>query len=336
MEHSLPTERELQQSIAGTASLPGCTIKRFLARGEYTFNYRATDGSGEEVVVRLVTGSQMGLSIPEQALYEVHALELLVDSGRTPLPIAVEPEPADFPYPIIIMSYLPGRPLDYSRDLAGAAECVAEIHNLGVPDAHRLQGHPDPFESIEEEAGGLLEPYVNWKGANPATIKGLEALRELIREIASHSGDLFERADRGIVNYDLNTHNFVVDDGRVSLLDWEKARIGPTSQDLAHFLLPTTTLWRDETATLLSPEQEDLFLDAYFSRRPELGPPLYKEELRAMKALISLRALSWCAWSLAMSASGERAIVNQETLDRGRTYLQPDFLKDLLTRLTAG
>src|SRR5688572_22708412 len=97
---------------------------RFLARGEYSLNYliKGVDG---EAVVRLVTGSQLGLGLSEQARYEARALELLAASGRTPRLLAVAPEPAGLPYPFLVESYLPGRSLDYATDLGAAAECVA-------------------------------------------------------------------------------------------------------------------------------------------------------------------------------------------------------------------
>jgi thiamine kinase-like enzyme len=39
-----------------------------------------------------------------------------------------------------------------------------------------------------------------------------------------------------MVNYDLNTHNFVAHEAEVKLLDWEKVRIAPRTQDVTHFL----------------------------------------------------------------------------------------------------
>ena len=310
------------------AALPGARPENvgFLARGEYSLNFLVR---GEpDLVARLVTGSQIWLPLQEQAPYEHHALELLAPSGVTPKPHLVDPEPDGLPYPIIVEEYLPGRPLDYSTDVPAAARCVAEIHALGVPEDHRLQVHPDPAPAILAESRSLAAPYLEWEGAPTGSKNGL---RDGFRRIEGflERRDLFTGDDLAIVNYDLNTHNFVVDDGEARLLDWEKARVAPRTQDLAHFLLPTTTLWRDETATLLSPEQEDAFVAAYLERNPVADEERFRLQLEAMKTIVSLRAVSWCAWALQETAQSERPITNEETLNRSRAYLEPDFLARL-------
>jgi len=298
----------------------------FLAQGEYSLNYLAR--GEKDLVVRLVTGSQIGLPLQEQAPYEHHALQLLAPSGVTPKPYRVDPAPEGLPYPLIVEEYLPGRPLNYATDVTAAARCLAAVHTLGVPEDHRLQLHPDPAPAILVESRGLAKPYLEWDGAST---QSKNALRRGFRRIEGflERRDLFAGDDPCIVNYDLNTHNFVVENGEAGLLDWEKARVAPRTQDLAHFLLPTTTLWRDETAALLSPEQEREFVGAYLERAPVADVGRFHAQLEAMKTIVSLRAVSWCAWALQETARSERPITNEETLNRSRTYLEPEFLARL-------
>ena len=232
------------------------------------------------------------------------------------------------PYPLILEEYLPGRPLDYATDLTAAARCVAGIHALGVPEGHHLQVHPDPAPAILEESRGLATPYLQWEDTSG---ESKAALRRGFEKIEGFLGkdDLFTGDDLAIVNYDLNTHNFVVEDGAAKLLDWEKARIAPRTQDLAHFLLPTTTLWRDDTATLLSEEQEQAFVDEYLEYAPAPDTQRFHAQLEAMRTIVSLRAVSWCAWALQETARRPRPIANEETLDKSRRYLEPEFLERL-------
>jgi hypothetical protein len=300
----------------------------FLARGEYSLNYLVR--GDPDLVARLVTGTQMGLPLREQAPYEHHALELLAPSGVTPRPHHVDPDPEGLPYPLILEEYLPGRPLDYATDGPAAARCVAAVHALGVPRDHRLQVHPDPAPAILEESRGLAEPYLSWDGApresKAALLKGFARIEGFLEREGLFAGD-----DLAIVNYDLNTHNFVVDEasGAAKLLDWEKARIAPLTQDLAHFLLPTTTLWRDASAALLTEGQEEEFVEAYLERNPTEDRALFWEKLEAMKTIVSLRAVSWCAWALQETAGAGRPIANEETLNKSRRYLEPGFLEGL-------
>ena len=309
---------------------PGIEDVSFLARGEYSLNYLVRGGNSG-YVARLVTGTQIGLPLREQAVYEFGALGLLVPSGVTPEPYLVDPEPSGLPYPLILEQYLPGRPLNYSTDLAPAARCVATIHNLGVPDrtGDHLQLHPDPAPSILGESRELAAPYLEWEDASAESKAALRKGFEKIEKFLEQKG-LFTEGDLAIVNYDLNTHNFVVEDGgaggEAKLLDWEKARIAPRTQDLAHFLLPTTTLWRDATATLLTEDQEREFIETYLSICQVTDTDRFHTQLEAMRTIVSLRAVSWCAWALRETARSTRPITNEETLNKSREYLEPEFL----------
>ncbi len=319
---------DLRRYLSGLPAPPHHGKVEFLARGEYSLNYLVR--GSPDLVARLVTGTQMGLPLGEQATYEHHALELLASSDVTPKPHHVDPDPEGLAYPLILEEYLPGRPLDYATGLPAAARCLAAVHALGVPQEHRLQVHPAPAPAILEESRGLAEPYLSWDGASDGS---KAALSEGFTRIEGFlkMGDLFTGDDLTIVNYDLNTHNFVVGEagGEAKLLDWEKARIAPRTQDLAHFLLPTTTLWRDDTATLLSEEQEREFVETYLERDPVPDEVRFHEQLEAMKTIVSLRAVSWCAWALQETAGAGRPIANEETLNRSRRYLEPGFLQGL-------
>ena len=299
----------------------------FLAQGEYSLNFLVR-GAKDSYVARLVTGTQIGLPLGEQAVYEYDALRLLAPSGVTPKPRLVDPNSEGLPYPLILEEYLPGHPLDYSTDLTAAARCIAAIHDLGVPEAHHLQVHPDPAPAILAESRELAEPYLEWDEASEesraALQKGFRRIEKFLEQ-----DDLFTEDDLAIVNYDLNTHNFVIENGRAKLLDWEKARIAPRTQDLAHFLLPTTTLWRDDTATLLSKEQEREFVEEYLKYAPVTDEERFYNQLEAMRTIVSLRAVSWCAWALQETARSSRPITNEETLNKSRRYLEPDFLRRL-------
>jgi len=321
-DYAQTLRRYLHESRPNLARAP----VSFLARGENSLNYRV----GTDLVARLVTNSEMGLTLPEQALYEHHALELLAPSGVIPEPRGVDPDPAGLPYPLILEQYLQGRPLDYATDLLPAARCVAAVHALGAPSGHSLQEKPDPAPAILAESRELAEPYLAWPDASAGSKAALRAGFERVEGFLKDES-LFDDTRLAVVNYDLNTHNFVVaePDGAVRLLDWEKARIAPAVQDIAHFLIPTTTLWRDASAARLTEAQERAFVEEYLESAGISQEDRFLQQLDAMKVIVSLRAASWCAWALAETAKGTRAIVNEETLSKGRLYLEPAFLKSL-------
>lgn len=91
----------------------------------------------------------------------------------------------------------------------------------------------------------------------------------------------------------MNSHNFLVDGEAVRLVDWEKAVNGTRYLDLAHFLAPTTTMWK--RGIRLSADQRERFFATYAD---ECADSLDGEQLAAGTAVVEpfviLRALSWC------------------------------------------
>lgn len=333
MSGELQANEELRLAVGRELALrfDGVGAAHFLAAGEYTLNYRAALPTGD-VVLRLVTGSQMGLEPGPQVRYEAHALDLLARTGRVPRLIAVEDRADGLPCPYLLIEFLPGRPLDYARDIERAAVCVAAIHRNGVPGNHRLQDHRDPVRSIFDEVDWLIGDA---PGKSNDMAERWAQVRQLADQVRAVPAEAFGVVsdDLAIINTDLNSHNFIVDGERTWLIDWEKARIGPTVLDLAHFLLPTTTLWRDATATRLTPDDEERFVAAYLNHRPELDGDCYRRALRSMKRLAALRAVAWCAWALATSERNARAIENAETLAKCRLFTSPAFLDELSDNL---
>ena len=320
----------LARDVRRTLDLTSEPSLTFLARGEYSLNFLLLE-TPQPLVVRVITGSQIGLSLADQVRYEARALQVLEASGRTPRLWAMQPEASEPGMPYLVESYLPGRPLDYATDLEAAARCMATIHQLPVPDDHGLQMHEHPGPSILRESREWAAAYLEWPEASSQSRMALQHAFEIVERDSQEAEAIFDRPDLVIVNYDLNTHNFIVDpsDQSVSLVDWEKARIAPAVQDLAHFLLPTTTLWRTDTACLLTPQQETMFLDTYLAIRSHLDQWLFTAQLAQMRRLIALRAVSWCSWAVVTAAQGGRAISNEETLERSRTYLEPAFLDEM-------
>ena len=79
-----------------------------LGQGEYNVNYTFLHPiTGQKLVLLLNRGSQMHLA--DQIGYEFSALEYLLPSGRTPRPLLCSRT-----HNLLVMEWLPGRPLDYT------------------------------------------------------------------------------------------------------------------------------------------------------------------------------------------------------------------------------
>ena len=123
----------------------------FLAAGEYNANYLVKNDAAL-FVLRINHGSQLGLG-HRQIAYEYQVLQALAATGVTPCPIACHPHPEPLGGGALLMTYLPGKALDYRQDLDRAAEIFARVHTAAVPDGLVVQA--DPVMDIARESAGV-------------------------------------------------------------------------------------------------------------------------------------------------------------------------------------
>jgi aminoglycoside phosphotransferase (APT) family kinase protein len=298
--------------IAGKGWLSGDLQCSFLAAGEYNENYRISGSSGE-YVCRINHGTQLGLT--NQIEYEFVVLQAVFPSGVTPRPLAYSLEGCDLGQGVLLMEYLPGRPLDYRIDLPLAAQIFARIHIL--PPNPRLIVQADPVSAIAAESHSLIHRY---DGASYREVRDL--LLKYHDRILSLADTASFLADEPLcmVNTEVNSGNFLIHPERSCLIDWEKAVVSCRYQDLAHFLVPTTTLWK--TDCRLSEEDKKSFLASY---RQALNFPISLVELLErtafMERVILLRALSWCYMAYHEYTGGSRTLTSEFTFKKIVSYL---------------
>ncbi len=292
----------------------------YLAAGEYNENYLLTDRSGRRSVIRLNHGSQLGRD--DQIAYEYNVLEAVQASKVTPRPFRWSMDTGSLADGIMQMEFLPGVHLDYRRDSRWAAEIFAAVHRLPVDE--RLEVQPRPIRDIADECLWLLTRYTD----HPLTgqYRKLRDYHEEILELAAASDRLFADEPLSIVNTEVNSSNFLIDENRAYLVDWEKAVVSYRYQDLGHFLTPTTTLWK--TDHVFSEEEKLYFLEEY---RERAGLSIPTEELRSRTRLLErtilLRGLSWCYMAYYEYTQEDRALVHSETEKTIRRYMdQVDWL----------
>lgn len=286
----------------------------FLAAGEYNANYLIGSEAGR-FVLRINHGSQLGLG-GDQIAYEYKVLQALDTSGVTPLPIACHPYPEPLDGGALLMNYLPGGPLVYRRDLERAARIFARVHTVPVPPGLVIQA--DPVMDIARESEALLDRFAD----HPLESEGrqIRAYHRNVLELADRTRSLFADEARCLVNTEVNSGNFIIGDEGDFLVDWEKAVESCRYQDLGHFLVPTTTLWKSDT--VLTPAEKNRFLRAYHRAA---CPDLDFEELvlktTVMEKTILLRALAWCFMAWYEYTQTDRPLQNADTFAKIEQYL---------------
>lgn len=332
------TERIIASLVRREGWFSGEVRVEFLADGEYNENYSLHAGA-DCFLFRINHGTQLGLD--NQIEYEFEVLRAVHPSGVTPEPLRLIPRGPEFPMGAMIMEFVPGVPFNYQRDWRSAAGIFAAIHAL--PASPSLVRQESPVADIVAECEELLGRH----SPHPREQTG-----RLIREYAREVKALGESEDPRmreeplcIVNTEVNCTNFIAppresathppragaDAGSVrqtaadaaagvKLVDWEKAVVSYRYQDLGHFLVPTTTLWK--STFQFEPGLRRAFLGEYHKLA---DPPVSLDELDhrtlVLEKTIVLRALSWTYMAYYEYTQTDRTLKNPDTYERICNYL---------------
>ena len=292
-----------------------------LGQGEYNLNYSFVHPlTGQRLVLRINKGSQMHLE--DQIGYEYSALCDLAPSGRTPKPLFCASDMG-----MLVMEWLPGRPLVYQTDMDIAANILADIHSTPVPQNTKLIRPSFPAMAIYEECLHMAQHYLNWDKAEQRQLK---LINTLIDEIGKLPLKEPSAAPLCMVNTELNSGNFLInDDGQNYLVDWEKPLLSEPAQDLGHFLAPTTTFWK--TDTILTPAQVKAFADSYISAvNHRMDCSTLAERLPLFFTVTCLRGITWCSMAYREYSEPGRELTNRDTFEKLKAYMAPEFLQNIL------
>jgi thiamine kinase-like enzyme len=288
----------------------------FLKAGEYNENY-IVKSSGKKYVFRINHGSQLGLQ--NQIEYEYRVLKALQNSDVTARPFYYKL--ADNAWlagnGVMLLEYLPGRPLSYTSDLKDAAFIFSCIHSQPKTDHFIIQA--EPIKDIASESYNMLNKYPNHPLNNH--YKKLLLFRDEILLLWDKYQQNFYDEEMVIVNTEVNSHNFLINDHRSYLIDWEKALISYRYQDLGHFICPTTTMWKQNY--LMSEKEKKEFVMHYKSC---IHAPIDFDELwlktKLLEKTIILRGLSWCFMAYYEYTQESRKIRNNDTFSKIKEYME--------------
>ncbi len=301
-----------------------------LAQGEYNMNFLVTQ-QGHAWVLRVNSGSQIGLSNKEQIAYEYNTLVLLKPTGVTPDPYFLDDSFEYLPYGVLGMQYLPGERLDYRRDLVPAAQLMAKYHQLEIPEGQiHLIREERPLSLTYERCSRMLQVYFESELAEEFLKSYLHEVQAWAEE-ARHKEEYFIQDPWNcIVNTEVNNSNWIVnrERGTAHLVDWEKPLWGDPSQDLSHFRVPTTTLWK--TDCRLSTADQKLMMDAYKAALDDDHlKDTIEERTRLRDPFNCLRGVSWCAMAWVQYQHGDHLLKNADTFRKFTMYIDPSFVREL-------
>ncbi len=298
-----------------------------LAQGEYNLNY-VVEQARQRWVLRVNMGSQ--IQRDDQIVYEYDALCLLAQSGVTPRPYFVDDSRTHLPYGALGMAYLPGEALDYRRDLEAAARLFARVHSVRVAGDHPLIRETRPLTMTYEECAHLLPVYLESELADPALRDYLAEVLDWAAEARHQEAYFLADPCPCIINTEVNSGNFIANRARgtLHLVDWEKPLWGDPSQDLSHFGVPTTTLWK--TNYRMTEADKRVFLNAYRAAVPDAHlRDTIEARVRLRDPFNCLRGISWSAMAWVTYQTGAHAVRNADTFRKMSAYLDMGFVRGL-------
>lgn len=281
-------------------ALAGDYNAKFYAKGEYNANFLINGG---KELLRIALDSQMHLD--NQIAYEYKALEALESSGVVPKVLKLVENTELIERGYLIEEFVHGRPLDYTTDLEIAASLLASVHSVDIEKGSHLIHAKQPFQTMYNEFIELFAKYQSWDQKDPEAEQLISGMLEQIK--AMGLDDLIEHPS--IINTELNSHNFIINpEGNSYVIDWEKPLISDKEQDLAHFLVPTTTLWKTDVAF----DSDDLRTFITHYNRVSMTGDVDESKLNKYMIFTCLRGITWCAMA---AVQYHEALSNNQEVD---------------------
>jgi hypothetical protein len=257
---------------------------------------------------------------------------MLDSSGYTPRPYFVDDTKAHLNQGVLIMEYLEGETLDYRKDIERAARLFAGIHNYShqLQDQQNLIIEQNPLSMTYTECSALLQTYFTSPTADPAIRDYLQSIIKWADTARKREQYFSENPWWCVINTEVNSSNFIVNRklDSIHLVDWEKPLWGDPSQDLSHFSVPTTTLWK--TNHRITDLERQRFLDTYrMAIKDDYLAETIEERVKLRDPFNCLRGVSWCAMAWVSYRSGAHALQNADTFKKLDMYMDIDFLHSL-------
>jgi len=301
-----------------------------LAQGEYNMNFLIKQWK-TAWVLRVNTGSQINLSSADQITYEFKTLKLLEPSGVTPKPYFLDDSLKFLPYGILGMAYIEGELLNYRRDLAEAARLMAQYHQLIIPeDQIHLIREQQPLSLTYQRCVDMLQVYLDSDQADKNLRSYLLEILDWAEEARHLERYYFNDPWNCIINTEVNNTNWIINKnaGTSYLVDWEKPLWGDPSQDLSHFRVPTTTLWK--TDYRMSEDDKFDMMSTY--KKALIDPHLrdtIEERTRLRDPFNCLRGVSWCAMAWIQYQRGDHMLKNIDTFRKLSMYIDINFVRSI-------
>lgn len=291
---------KLQQHLQQAQSKP-CSLE-LLAHGEANVIFRLNQTALVRVAVNTPNQRFEG-DIRRVTQFEQTILHYLQGTNISHQVQGAWLEPnQDFPYSYLITNYLEGNALDYSRShLAQCAQTLAQLHRLPLSAEYAIDRLAAQIPTIQQpltrfyhESKSYAQPYLDFDRADPEIVEMLQLLLAKAEARLTAEQLLSDYPYVCLVHSDHTYENWVINDRKAHLIDWEWAELGSPAGDLGHFLSPVTICRRQNYQ--LPAADRAFFLQTYYDALADdrLAVTMQRH-FAAFGAYPAVRSLCWTA-----------------------------------------
>ncbi len=315
------------------------------AHGEANLIYRLNQTSLVRVAVNTPNQRFQG-DICRVTQFEQTILNYLQGTGIShELQGAVLEPSGNFPYTYLITNFLEGGPLNYSRThLFKCAQSLARLHRLprdpAYAIAHLTPSLPviqQPLTLFYNEAKAYAQAYFDFPQAEPAVVEMLQTVLGKAQSRLQAEALLEQYPYVCLVHSDHTYDNWVINDKRACLIDWEWAELGSPAGDLGHFLSPITI--QRYQGYQLRPADREFFLQTYYNALEDRRlAAIIEKHFAVFGVYPAVRSLCWTAgywvtalrwYEAATEDESPSAVARMERLHRSRKQF-PELWQSLI------
>ncbi|MBE9063803.1 phosphotransferase [cf. Phormidesmis sp. LEGE 11477] len=292
-----------QAEAADTEAAAEATDLKLLAHGEANAIFRLNQDRLVRVAIN-TPNQRFGGDFSQLSSFEAAILNYLKGTGISQELLHAQTTPSnEFPYTYLITNYLSGKPLNYSRPhLQRCAHTLAQLHRLPLEKGYEsvdwlcppVQRVEKPLTLFFQESWDYAQPYLDSADADPDIVRMLQDVLAKAKQRLPLESQLLAHPHVCLVHSDHTYENWVINDQKAFLIDWEWAEIGSPAGDLGHFLSPVTV--RRYQDYRLPAADRQFFLTAYYDalNDAELAKTM-QIHFAAFGAFPAVRSLCWTA-----------------------------------------
>ena len=294
----------LRRALAA-AALPGAAgpIEPLADTGLAHWHLRLV---GTGWLARVPKQSQVGLAAGEHLAYEAACFQAAAPGAHVPRLHAVLAPSAELPRGALLVDEVRGRPLQLPQDLPALAQALAALHSLPLPAVTApLLAPADSLAALAHDIDAQA-CHLPAAGLDVDAQALIDHERQRLHALLARP----ERPPRHLIAFDAHPGNFLLQaDGRVMLVDLEKARYGAAALDLAHATLYTSTTWDRHSHAVLDDTQVLQAATGWLQGLAARGVASERERpwVAPLRRAMWLWSVTWCAKWRAQSAQARAA-----------------------------